>query len=423
MFRPVVLALIVAVSTHAQEDPTDLLSRVRQRVAGTLDHLPRYMCTETIDRSQFDPDLRDRGRSCDDGSEPAGTHLATWDRLRLDVGMAAAREMYSWVGEKNFDNRDLLDIVNEGAISTGSYAAFLTAIFRSEDATFSYEGETVDRERRLTNFSFQVPYEKSHYFYGQGQHRVVTGYTGTFLVDSKSADLVRLSVRTSQLAPETGACYASTDLDYDHVELKGREFLLPHTARLRIVHPDGGQSENRTAFSNCHEFLGESKLSFEEPVLQSEAGGSAAGVNIPSGLPFRIALTESIDTTTVAAGDPVHAKLITPIADKGKARIPAGAEVLVRIVRIRHFEGKAPYLVLDIKIDSVNIAGVRTELPAAPAPVGGFQKSKNGDLQRRVELGTLRGIEARSTQFVFRDLHSASPIPAGLESSWVTKTK
>ena len=55
--------------------------------------------------------------------------MTTSDRLRLDVAMAAAVEMYSWVGEKRFNDRDLLDIVHEGAISNGSFAAFLTANF------------------------------------------------------------------------------------------------------------------------------------------------------------------------------------------------------------------------------------------------------------------------------------------------------
>jgi hypothetical protein len=43
-----------------------------------------------------------------------GRILPSSDRLRLDVTMASAVEMYSWVGESRFSDRDLLDIVHEG---------------------------------------------------------------------------------------------------------------------------------------------------------------------------------------------------------------------------------------------------------------------------------------------------------------------
>lgn len=114
--------------------------------------------------------------------------------------MASAVEMYSWVGESRFSDCDLLDIVHEGAISTGSFAAFLAGIFRTEDASFTYSGETTEKGRTVAEFGFRVPYEMSHYLYGDGKHRTLTGYDGTFLVDSKSGGLVRLDIQKQQRA-------------------------------------------------------------------------------------------------------------------------------------------------------------------------------------------------------------------------------
>jgi hypothetical protein len=426
MWTRFLLAFSIATAVRAQQDPMDLLRRVQARIADSLDRLPRYMCTQTIDRTLYEPDAHDGKTACDEGPNPRSTHLTTADRLRLDVAMAAAREMYSWVGESRFNDRDLLDMVHEGAISTGTFAAFLTAIFRSENANFTYDGETTEDGRTLSEFGFRVPYEKSHYYFGEGQHRVVTGYDGTFLVDPKTADLVRLVVRTSQLPAETAACYASTTLDYARVRLKGIDFLLPTASRLRISHTDGGESENRTVFSNCHEFLGESTITFDPPpdavVSQTRHRAVSQFLTIPPGLRFRVALSQGIDTATAAAGDPIQVKLIAPIQDRSKVLVPVGAPLAARIVRIRQFYGAESSISLEVKLETVDVGGVSMRLTAVPDTGQSFQKTKSGTLQRRVELGTLRGMEDRSAGFVFRDVHQPYLIASGLESMWVTAT-
>jgi hypothetical protein len=155
------LAFSVATGLRAQQDPMDLLRRVQARVVDSLDRLPRYMCTQTVDRTLYQPDVHDGKTSCDEGPIRRSAHLTTSDRLRLDVAIGAAREMYSWVGESRLNDHDLLDMVHEGAISTGSFAAFLTAIFHSENANFTYDGETTADGRALSEFGFRVPYEKS----------------------------------------------------------------------------------------------------------------------------------------------------------------------------------------------------------------------------------------------------------------------
>ena len=166
----------------------ELLRKARLRVAQSMYQLPRYMCTETVDRSIFESESpRPSNVSCDEDPARPATHLATTDRLRLDVGMAAAVEMYSWVGEQRFNDRDLLAMVKEGAISTGSFAGFLNAIFRTSDSTFTYNGDTSFEGHEVCEFGFAVPFEKSHYFYGSGLHRVITAYSGTFRRKSSHA--------------------------------------------------------------------------------------------------------------------------------------------------------------------------------------------------------------------------------------------
>ena len=110
-----------------------------------------------------------------------------------------------------------------------------------------------------------MPFEKSRYSIGNKLGRDIVAYDGTFLVDPSTVDLVRLSVRADGLPAELKACEAITTLDYGRVRLNNTEFLLPSDVSLQIVYADGGESENRTVFSGCHEFLGESSLNFDTP--------------------------------------------------------------------------------------------------------------------------------------------------------------
>jgi hypothetical protein len=156
MRRRLLVVFVLAKGIQAQTDPIELLRRVQAKVSTSIDRVPRYMCTETIDRSIYQSDRVERGASCDDGAKRS-KHLATSDRLRMDVGMAPAREMYSWVGENRFDNRELADMVKEGATATGSFAGYLAAIFRGEDASFTYNGETMQDGHCALRIRLQDP--------------------------------------------------------------------------------------------------------------------------------------------------------------------------------------------------------------------------------------------------------------------------
>ncbi len=57
--------------------------------------------------------------------------MATSDRLRLDVGeRSPTARLYLMARRANrFDDRALVDFVNEGAISTGEFGGYLIALF------------------------------------------------------------------------------------------------------------------------------------------------------------------------------------------------------------------------------------------------------------------------------------------------------
>jgi hypothetical protein len=338
--------------------------------------------------------------------------------------MAATGEMYSWAGESRFSDRDLLDMVQGGAITTGGFGAFLASIFGSDDASFTYDGETTQNGRTLSEFGFRVPYEKSHYLYGEPPHRVTTGYDGTFLVDARTAELVRLSVRTSRLPAETGACYASNTLDYARVSLNGSDFLLPSVAFLRIFKPDGSELMNRTVFAGCHAFLGESALTFDPPPGTSASAADTRPVSqapvIPPGLRFRVAFTAGVDTATAAAGDLIGARLTTPIRNRSKVLVPKGAAVRARIVRIRQYYAGIPAVLFEFKLETVDSGGVSTRLAAKPDVGQSLQTANGRALQQRVEPGTLGGLQESAVTWTYWRVRLPYVIPNDRESMWLT---
>ena len=179
---------VAAQQGSARDDAKALLLEVREKVMLTLNRLPKYMCTETIDRSTFQPRKKVTKRqfrplgldpkeptpvrfvSCDEIA--ALKNKADWqirkdtsDRLRLDVPVSEESEMFSWAGENRFHDRSLADLVRRGATSTGAFGSFLASIFGTDFETnagnFTQNGDVNVEGRALVAFGFRVPLAKS----------------------------------------------------------------------------------------------------------------------------------------------------------------------------------------------------------------------------------------------------------------------
>jgi hypothetical protein len=199
------LLSVFATAVAAQQDTPRgdakaLLLEVRKKVMLTVNRLPKFMCTETVDRSIFRPKTKLRGVFCDDLAnlrKHADWRVSkyTSDRLRLDVAILDRTEMFSWAGEGRFQDRSLADLVRHGATSTGAFVSFLNSIFGNDAANFTYNGDVNVNGRALAEFGFSVPLDKSQYRLEEKKYGAIVAYDGTFLVDPKTFDLLRLTVR------------------------------------------------------------------------------------------------------------------------------------------------------------------------------------------------------------------------------------
>lgn len=436
--RLFLLLCILAGCAAAHEDSPEadaakLLLAVREKVVETVERLPKYLCTETVDRATYQPEIEVMSRSCDDLAgrkiRLKKIRLDTSDRLRLDVAVSGDSEMFSWAGENRFQDGTLADLVRSGATSTGTFGSFLSSIFGTDAATFTYNGDVDAAGRLLSEFGFRVPLEKSKYIIGNKLSHSIVPYDGTFLVDPKTFDLVRLAIHAGYLPASLNACESSTTLDYGSVRLNNSEFLVPANVRWHVVNLDGSEFDNRTVFSGCHEFLGESTLRFDIPSESAPTAGKKTtrkSLPLPPELPFSVGLVSPIDTATAAAGDLFKAKLTGAIKEKhGGVLVPKGAAVTGRIIRIERLYGPASQsLLLAVKLETIEADGVPQPFDTRLQSVVKRRRKSIGAVVERENLGSfdqMSGPEDPAVGFLgFEKVTADYVIPRGFEMDAAT---
>jgi hypothetical protein len=440
LIAQLILRTLYIAPVAAQQDPQKLLSDVSRKVADTIHRIPNYMCTETVERKRSAPAVLGTGSCAELAAESRRLRLTSYpvssDRLRLDVAVGSGTEMYSWVGQDRFSDRGITAVVNSGAISTGAFAGFLDEIFGGGDRPeISYRGAVNDAGRPLFEFLFRVPYENSHYFYSAGTLRAKVAYDGTFRLDPTSEDLAQLVLHAGDLPAETPACEVTQSMDYGRTRIGASDLLLPREFQMQIVHRDGSEIDERAVFSNCHEFLGKSTISFEDPDKNPKVPSGTArtpqpATNIPAGLPFRLALATPIDTAVAATGDPVRARLATAIRDNGgKVLAPAGTIVTGRIFQMLFTSEPTTRLKLTIRWESILRGGETLPFAATQfvpekqtTPDGSNTRFRQGGLKQRVDLGQLTPAEPPVEPLSNFVIERATPgfVLRVLDSNWIT---
>ena len=146
-------------------------------------------------------------------------------------------------------------------------------------------------------------------------------------------------LETDLLPTAAHTCRTRTELELSPVSIGAGVVSMASAARQHFLSSNGVETVNTLRFSGCREYLGESTIRFGETSEDRAAPGrtAAAGAmeSLPADVPFAIELTEPIDTSTAAAGDPFAARLVLPLRVRGRTEAPAGSPVEGRIVRVQ----------------------------------------------------------------------------------------
>jgi hypothetical protein len=422
------LALIVlSVATLGRaQDPSEILTSVREKLLRSIHSIPRYTCIETIDREYF-YQLKPRALSMTEAPAPSCKQLLpqtvdqlplfSTDRLRLEVAVIDGAEVFSWPGASKFESY-IGDVV-EGPFGTGAFGTHLMNIFDNSGAHFAYVGERTADGRRMFEYAFHVPKEASGFRVTNS--RVVTGYGGSFQVDPANCDLVQMVIETDELPPETGMCRSTTRINYHRVRIGEGDFVLPLESQLRMSQPDKGDTNNRTTFSDCREYRAESTLRLngdDSANATSQTVGGRTAAEISSGIHLVLELVSPIDIKSAAGGDRILAK-ISKTSDRKQA--PAGAIVSGRIILLRRLLTGMPTAEIVIAFDTIELNGAGTRFTARPdrsAPQA--VKAPSGFKSRAVDLG-IPPPDAATNEAAFSFPAKANfVLKPGFKSAWIT---
>ncbi|MGD1092527.1 MAG: hypothetical protein ABSB35_11130 [Bryobacteraceae bacterium] len=347
MFIRAFIAAIVAVRMlSAQDDSSALLARATEKILDSIRRLPKYTCLETIDRTYYaarSARLNRRAMTEASSSTCGGygplVSMEAADRLRVDVAVDGDTEINSWPGASSFDTRPIYQMIPFGPISTGSFGTFLLDLFANRIAQVTFTERKLDGAQVMFEYSFRVPQNLSRYRVRAGNGWEVTGYSGTFEINSGTAELARLVIQTDRLLPATHLCEARTTIDYHFMLIGDGEFLIPRRSELQTFDRNGARTVSVTGFSACHEYTAESNIRFDDPGTPAESIKTAPApvFALPAGTSLTLALIRPIDTRIAAGGDAVSAKVVDAVrAPRSKEiLVPAGAIAHGRIRQVR----------------------------------------------------------------------------------------
>jgi hypothetical protein len=404
------LAASVVAAGQTGRDPGAVLEAARDRLRQAARGLENYVCVETLDRGYY--------RAAEAGGPP---RLEFTDRARLEVTVSHGRELHSWPGATRFDSRDVDELIRDGPVSTGAFGAYLASVFDQPAVAFQYRGEASAGGRTVLEYAYQAPLEASRFFIKVGAAWLPAAYQGEFSIDPQTLDLERLRVRISQLPPGAAFLEAAATLDYHRVRIGSSEVPLPRQSQLEIRLDSRRETRNTIAFSDCREYQAESEIVFDAPLETESPTAPRTGrgrVALPIGLPVALALEAPIDTAAAAAGDPVAAKVLQPVRRSGSREvlIPAGSVVRGRIRRVEHHLVPAPYFLVAMSFNRVEIQGVVSSFAARSQPDPELARQLDANLEMRQSGAWFWGVGT----FLFPTGQSHTVIPAGYKLKWFT---
>ena len=245
---------------RAPDDPGATLSRIRDKVAEHLSLLPNYTCHEVIDR--FVQSVRTRG-------------LRQYDRVEVEVAFVGQRELFARPGDAHFQEQPITEMVRTGLIGNGTFGSITANVFLGDSATFEYRGPAEMDGHKTYRYDFQVSQGKSQFFVNYNLTEARVPFWGSFWADSETYDLARIEIAADQMPLDFGLSLVKESVQYTGLQIHDSEFLLPLHGGMETADTSGNITRNDVALQQCHEFTGESSVTFGDPV------GSSADRAIP----------------------------------------------------------------------------------------------------------------------------------------------
>lgn len=361
--RALALFLAFPLLLQPAPSPQQMFDRVRERVAEQLKRTSNYSCVLTIDRENFSSLVP---RDCESETKADERRLQMRDRLRLDVAVSGGNEMFSWHGGKAFSSKGIEDVVNSGAISSGSFVGYLQNIFfKGGGVRVRYR--IAAGKDQLLHFEYDVPLSASEYRLSLHSTRTLTPFHGEFSADPATFELVRLTAIVDRAPKRSDICFAKSEVEYQTVTIAAYPVRVPAVYSLEMREQDSSFT-NRSTYQACQAFTGESTIDFGSAAGSAATSGQTSQeISLPRGLRLSVTLHSPVDDLHSMTGDVLQGVLSRAINIRRKnISIPAGAEVSGVVTRLETYYQPFHYE-LGIRFDRVNTGRSSYTVSAVPA--------------------------------------------------------
>lgn len=215
--------------------------------------LPDFICTEMVRRYE---DVEPKQRP----------NWSLKDTLTLKLSYFSHAEDYKLVAINGHPTYRTFDEVG-GAVSEGEFGSLLISLFRGADRKrFSWDHWTTLRGRPSLVYRFRIPLEESEYNvrYASGSVGPMSahsGQSGFIEVDRATNRVLRIFAAAEDLPADFPVTNVSTLLDYDFVEISGRQYALPLHALVRMG-THWVQTRNEVVFQDYRKFASDTTITF-----------------------------------------------------------------------------------------------------------------------------------------------------------------
>jgi len=309
-------AALAAPQEQGSAAPGDagLVSQVRQIVGAMLTRLPNYTCLETLERTE-----RSAGQS----------KFRLLNRVRVEVAFVDGAELYAWPGSPQFDVSDLRKVITgPGAFGTGDFGEHLKVAY-GPNMPLQVAGKDSIKGHDAWRFTQDVPAGLSHFDIIVPPLKATVGYSVTAWHDAESLALLRFELVATEFPRTMPIRRTFKATEYETVTVNGMPMRLPAMTELSMTIRNGTEIRTVSTFSNCHEYKGESKLTYEEPASEqpSHAPQPREIISLPAGLEVQVRLDGAVDLTQAARGDPLVMTVAKDVFKNDRKVLSAGAKV------------------------------------------------------------------------------------------------
>ena len=247
------LCFRAAAQRPTPEEQQRTLDAARDTAVHYSSKLPDFICTEQVERTNaIVPNLR-----------------VTTDRLTIQLTYFGQTEKQKLVAINGNPTTDPLSSL-EGLITGGEFGSLQLGVFdTSSSADFKWKEATNLRQRPATIYTYRVARARSHYMLGargpDGKMAAApAGYRGEVVLDNQTNRVLRLTAQADDIPKESDIVLSTVEVDYDFVDVAGREHLLPSRSDSRMQRTNR-RIGNVVTFTGYHKFEADSTIDFGTP--------------------------------------------------------------------------------------------------------------------------------------------------------------